>query len=115
MKKFLILAVLIVIGVYAQGAILFSESGANGFLNQLEHLSLQGKSDEYCDRLHEDMKVSVDDRSAEPPARIEGGKKEFCDYVSDASRGMDLLGVSTQVQRDDFTVSRCCLHPWTAE
>jgi hypothetical protein len=115
MKKVLLLLVLVLLGVYVQGAFLFSESGANDFLNELESLSLQGKSDEFCARLHDDMKVSIDDHSAEPPANIEGGKREFCDYVSYAARGLDLLGVSTQVQRDDFTVRRSWLHPWTAE
>ena len=115
MKKFLLLVVLGLLGVQAYGAILFSESGANGFLNELEHLSLPGQGQEYCDRLHDDMEVSIDDRSAEPPAVFAGGKKEFCDYVSYAAKGMDIIGVSTNVQRDDFTVKRSWLHPWTAE
>jgi hypothetical protein len=115
MKKILLLVVLGLLGVQAYGAILFSESGTNEFLNELEHLSLSGKGQEYCDRLHDDMEVSIDDRSADPPAVFEGGKKEFCDYVSYAAKGMDIIGVSTSVQRDDFTVRRSWLHPWTAE
>src|SRR5262245_4784873 len=115
MKKILLVVVLLVAGVYAQGAILFSESGAERFLNELEDLSLQGKSEEYCGRLHDDLEVSIDDRSADSPAEIEGGKQEFCAYVSEAAKGMDLLGISTQVMRDDFTVRRSWLHPWTAE
>ena len=115
MKKFLLLVVLGLLGVQAYGAIVFSESGANGFLNELEHLSLSGQGAEYCDRLHDDMEVSIDDRSANPPAVFEGGKQEFCNYVSYAAKGMDIIGVSTNVQRDDFTVKRSWLHPWTAE
>ena len=115
MKKFLLLVVLGLLGVQAYGAIVFSESGANGFLNELEHLSLSGQGAEYCDRLHDDMEVSIDDRSANPPAVFEGGKQEFCDYVSYAAKGMDIIGVSTNVQRDDFTVKRSWLHPWTAD
>ena len=115
MKKFLLLVVLVLAGVYAQGAILLSESGANSFLNELESLSLQGKTEEFCGRLHDELEVSIDDNSADPPAMIEGGKQEFCDYVSEAAKGLGLLGMSTQVQRDDFTVRRSWLHPWTAE
>jgi hypothetical protein len=115
MKKLLLLVVLALLGVQAWGAMLFSESGANGFLDELEHLSLSGKGAEYCERLHDDMAVSIDDRSADPPAVFDGGKKELCDYVSYAAKGMDIIGVSTSVQRDDFTVKRSWLHPWTAE
>ena len=115
MKKLLLLVVLGLLGVQAYGAIVFSETGANSFLNELEDLSLSGKGQEYCDRLHDDMKVSIDDRSANPPAVFEGGKQEFCEYVSYAAKGMDIIGVSTQVQRNDFTVKRSWLHPWTAD
>ena len=115
MKKFLLLVLLVVAGVYAYGAILFSESGSERFLDELETLSLQGNSKEFCDRLHEDMAVSIDDRSADPPADIKGGKEEYCGYVAFAAKGYELLGISTEVQRDDFTVLRSWLHPWTAE
>ena len=115
MKKILLVVVLVVIAVYAQGAILFSESGANRFISELEDLSLQGNSEEFFGRLHEELEVSIDDRSSDPPAEIEGGKQEFCAYVSEAAKGMDLLGVSTSLMRDDFTVRRSWLHPWTAD
>jgi hypothetical protein len=115
MKKLLWLIALGIAGVYVHSAIVFSETGANGFLNDLEHLSIAGKGDEYCARLHEDLAVSIQDHSATPPADFSGGRREFCDYVSAASKGMDLLGVSTQVTRDDFTVKRSWLHPWTAQ
>ncbi len=115
MKKLLLLVVLGLLGVQAYGALVFSETGANSFLDELEDLSLSGKGQEYCDRLHDDMKVSIDDRSANPPAVFEGGKQEFCEYVSYAAKGMDIIGVSTHVQRNDFTVKRSWLHPWTAD
>ena len=35
--------------------------------------------------------------------------------MSFAAKGYELLGISTQVKRDDFTVRRSWLHPWTAE
>jgi hypothetical protein len=106
--------ILAALGVYGTAAVSLSESGANRFLNQLEDLSIQGKDAEYCALLHEDLTVSINDHSANPPADFAGGKQEFCEYVSLAAKGMSILGVSTQVQRDDFTVERSWLQPWTA-
>ena len=61
------------------------------------------------------MVVSIRDRSAaEIPRDIDGGKKEFCDYVSMAAKGMALIGPQTQFTRNNFTVQRSWLHPWTA-
>jgi len=102
-------------GIFGSSAITLSESGTNRFLDQLEDLSIQGNGAAYCALLHDDLKVSIKDHSAEPQAHIEGGKQEFCAYVSNAAKGMSLLGVSTQVQRNDFTVHRSWRHPWTAE
>ena len=52
--------------------------------------------------------------SADPPAVFDGNEQDFCDYVSTAAKGMHLLGVSMDVKRNDFKVSRSWLHPWTA-
>ncbi|MDF0674312.1 MAG: hypothetical protein P0120_08210 [Nitrospira sp.] len=101
-------------GTYGTAAVNLSESGANRFLNDLEHLSLSAQGKEYCARLHDDLKVSTQDHSADPPADFEGGRDEFCNYVSEAAKGMDLLGAGTHVTRDDFTVTRSWLHLWTA-
>lgn len=115
MKKILMLLALAAAGIYGTAALKLSESGANSFLNELEDLSLSGKSDEYCARLHEDLAVSIQDHSAQPPAVFDGGRKEFCGFVSEAAKGMDLLGAGTHVTRDDFIVTRSWLHPWTAQ
>jgi hypothetical protein len=115
MKKLFVILIIALLATYAAGAIALSERGANAFLNDLEHLSLSGQGNAYCARLHEDLEVSVNDRTGQPPAEFAGGKKEFCAYVSNAAKGMDLLGVSTQLTRNDFTVTRNWLHPWTAE
>jgi hypothetical protein len=115
MKKIVALLLLVAAGIYGTAAVNLSESGANSFLNELEHLSLSGQGEEYCAHLHEDLAVSIQDRSAEPPAIFDGGRKEFCGFVSEAAKGMDLLGAGTQVTRDDFTVTRSWLHPWTAQ
>jgi hypothetical protein len=115
LKSIFVLIVLIGAGIYGTGAVALSERGANRFLDALEDLSIQGKGDDYCARLHDELEVSIDDHSAEPAAKIRGGKKEFCDYVKFAAKGMDLLGVQSQVERNDFAVTRSFLHPWTAE
>jgi len=115
MKKIFLLLLVAVGGIYGTAALKLSESGANDFLNELEQLSLSGQAGEYCARLHEDLAVSIEDRSGNPPAVFDGGRKEFCGFVSEAAKGMDLLGAGTHVTRDDFTVTRSWLHPWTAQ
>jgi hypothetical protein len=114
MKTLIALFVVALAGTYAYGVLTLSESGASGFLDELESLSLQGKSTEYCARLHADLKVSIRDHSATPPADFDGGRDDFCGYVSDAAKGMNLLGISTQVTRENFRLTRHWLHPWTA-
>jgi len=105
----------VIVGIYGIGAVKLSESGANRFLDELETLSLQGKSAEYCARLHDDLSVSIRDHTAPQELRdFDGGKAEFCDYVSMAAKGMSLMRPVSQVTRDDFTVTRSGFHPWTA-
>jgi len=119
MKKFaatfVIALVVALAGTYSYGVLSLTESGANRFLDDLEALSLQGKGREYCARLHPDLHVSVRDHSADPPADFDGGRDDFCAYVSYAAKGMGLLGISTRVARNDFTITRSWLHPWTAQ
>lgn len=115
MKKLVALLLLLALAaVYACGSFYLSPSGATRFLDELEGLSLQGKSAEYCDRLHADLRVSIRDHSADPPADFDGGRAEFCAFVAKAARGVGLLGISSRVTRNDFTVTRNWLHPWTA-
>ena len=111
----LTLAVLAVAGVYIFGAVRFSEMGALNYIGDLEALAMNGETREYCDRLHEDMEVSIRDYSAEPSAAIDGGRDELCDYITAASKGMAFLGVSMQTHVEDVEVTRSWLHPWTAD
>ena len=114
MKPLILLVIVALAAVYSYGALTLSENSANRFLDDLETLSLQGKSAEYCDRLHADLRVSVRDHSATPPADFDGGRDEFCAYVSQAAKGVGLLGISSSVTRNDFEVTHSWLHPWTA-
>ena len=115
MKKMLLLAVLALAGVYVYGAVRFSDMGVINYIAGLDELAMNGKSAEYCESLHEDMEVSIRDYSAEPSAAIDGGKDELCAYVTKASKGMALLGVSMETHIDDIEVTRSWLHPWTAD
>jgi len=107
---------IVAVAVYGTGAWRLSESSANRFLNELETLSLQEKSDAYCARLHEDLTVSIRDHTSPGfPRDFDGGKAEFCEFVSMAALGTSLIGPESQVTRHDFTVTRSWLHPWTAQ
>lgn len=115
MKRFLWLPLAMAACVYGTGAVKMSESSADRFLNELETLSLQGKSADYCARLHKDLTVSIRDHtSPEMPRDFDGGKAQFCDYVSTAARAMALIGPETRATRENFLVTRSWLHPWTA-
>jgi len=114
-KRIATLLLIAVAGIYGIAAFNLSESGANRFLNELEDLSLSGQGKEYCALLHEDLTVSISDHSGDPPADFDGGRDEFCTFVSEAAKGMELLQAGVHVTRDDFTVTRSWLHPWTAQ
>jgi hypothetical protein len=114
--KILLVFLLVAAGAaYGFGVVSLSERGANRFLDDLERLSLSGKGEEYCARLHEDLRVSIRDHSADPPADFDGGREDFCDFVTYAMKGFPSLGISMDVHRRDFTVTRDWLHPWTAQ
>ena len=115
MKKIVLFLLLVVGAIYGFGFVTLSERGANRFLDELESLSLTGKGQEYCARLHEDLKVSIRDHSADPPADFDGNRDDFCAYVTYAMNSVEILGISTQVTRENFTVTRDWLHPWTAQ
>lgn len=115
MKTCIALLVTALLAAYAYGSLTLSAAGANRFLDELEALSLQGKGAEYCERLHADLRVSIRDHSADPPADFDGDRDDFCGFVSSAARGMSLLGISTHVTRNDFTITRSWRHPWTAQ
>jgi hypothetical protein len=114
MKKIVVVILLSLLTIYGYGRVKLSESASNRFLNELEQLSMTGKGEEYCARLHEDLKVSIRDHSADPPADFDGNREDFCGYVTYAMKGIEILGVSTNVTRENFTVAREWLHPWTA-
>jgi hypothetical protein len=115
MKKFGLALILAIVAIYGFGFVTLSETGTDRFLDELETMSMTGRGAEYCARLHEDLKVSIRDQGAEPPTAFEGGREEFCDYVTYAMKGIATLGISTRVTRSEFSVTRSWLHPWTLD
>ncbi len=115
MRRFLGAALVLTAIAYSIGAVRLSERGSREFLDELEALSLRNEMRQYCDRLHDDLVVSIDDRTSEGGAQaVNGGKQEFCDFVSYAAKGFDLIGPEMTVTRENFTVDRSWLKPWTA-
>jgi hypothetical protein len=101
--------------IWGWPAVALSEKASIEYLDELDALSVQGHAEEYCEHMHDDLVVAVSDATSTQGAiRIDGGKKEWCDYIAFATKGMSLLGMRSQVARNDFTVTRSWRHPWTA-
>ncbi|HTU65663.1 MAG TPA: hypothetical protein VMF52_06925 [Steroidobacteraceae bacterium] len=113
MKTIAALIVLAITGFYGACSWALSAGNASRFLDDMETLSLHARMDAYCARLADELEVSIRDRTADPPAEFDGGKPEFCAYVTAATRNVALLGLATAVTRNDFTVTRDWLRPWT--
>ena len=64
-KKWLLSLVLAAAAIQATGMVLLSENRVLGFLDELEALSLRGESERYCAHLHEQLRVSIRDHSAD--------------------------------------------------
>lgn len=115
----IIVAIGVVVGAIVWGlpAVSLSENAASAYLDELERLSLSGKAAEYCERMHPDLVVDVTDATSAQGGtmRIEGGRKEWCEYIDFATRGLSLLGMESRAVRDDFEVTRDWRHPWTVE
>ncbi len=116
MKTVLGLIVLAAAGIWGWPAITLSDNATIAYLDQLEALSMQGRSEEYCERMHEDLEVAVADGTSElvGTVRIEGGRQEWCDHIAFATKGVMQLGMQTRATRNHFRVSRRWYEPWTA-
>lgn len=115
MKKLFWLLAIVLIGVYGSGYAGLGEGGAIRFLNRWEELSVDGDAEAVCDLMHEDLQVSLDDRSGGRPVQLQGGKEEFCAYARQAISAMKLVMSSMNVTRENIEVKREWLHPWTAD
>ncbi len=115
MKKFLLLLVLVVVGVYGVGRIKLGEAGAMRFLAQMETLMSEGKGEEVCDMFHDDLEVEIADHTGESLQETSGGKQEFCELTVTASAGLKLLPHSSNVDFTEVESKQSWLHPWTSE
>lgn len=115
MKIALVLIALAAVVVWGWPAIALSEKAAIGYLDELDALSVQGQPEKYCEHMHDDLAVAVRDATSTLGAvRIDGGKKEWCDYIASTTEGMSVLGMKSRVTRQGVTVTRRWQSPWTA-
>jgi hypothetical protein len=115
MKKLIVLGLLVVAGIYGSGAWAFSQAHLNGLLSDWEDMSAKGDADSICDTFADDMTFSLDERTAESSGPREGDKQELCSYLRKLEPAMARAGVTSSVTREDLSVTRSWLHPWSAE
>jgi|HubBroStandDraft_5_1064220.scaffolds.fasta_scaffold408641_1 hypothetical protein len=115
MKKLLIFGLLVVVGVYGSGAWTFSQAHLNGLLGDWEDMSAKGDADAICDTFADDMTFSFDEHTTESSGIREGDKQELCAYLRKLEPAMARAGVTSTVTRENISVTRSWLHPWTAE
>jgi hypothetical protein len=115
MKKIVMFALLAVAGVFVMGRVQLGQSGAMHFLSRMENLMNQGEADEVCEMFHEDLEVSISDRTARVPKEIAGGRDELCQLTHETVTAMGKVPHRMNVRWDDIEVTRSWLHPWTSE
>ena len=115
MKKFLLLLVLALVGVYGVGRMKLGESGAMRFLAEMESLMNEGKGQEVCEMLHDDLEVEIADHSGESVQEVNGGKEEFCKLTVTTAAGLNLVPHSSNVNYTEVEAKHDWLHPWTSE
>jgi hypothetical protein len=115
MKKLIGLFVVVVLAVYGIGLVRLGEFGAMRFVGEWETLGMDGKADEVCALLHEDLEVDVLDHTLESEVHLTGGRQEFCEFTRASIAGLQKIPHSMHVQRDEVVVKRDWLHPWTSE
>jgi hypothetical protein len=115
MKKFIVLLVLVVAGIYGVGRIRLGEAGAMRFLAQMDSMMTSGKGEEICEMFHEDLEIDISDQTGESPLHVSGGKKEFCEITVTAAAGLNVLPHSMNVNFTEVETKQDWLHPWTSD
>jgi len=115
MKKFAILLIVVLIGVYGVGRAKLGESGAMRFLSNMETLMNEGKAEEVCALFHEDLEVKISDQSGDSPQTVSGGKQALCDLTKATVAGLSMVPHSHNVDYTDVNAKQDWLHPWTGE
>jgi hypothetical protein len=116
MKKLIVLIVLVAAGIYGVGYFKLSEDSARKTLDEMDAMLIDGKGEELCDYLHDDVQIAVTSDMGGQTSSINGGKKEFCDYLKQAGGAMAVMKgqMEIKVDRTNFKTERNWLHPWTA-
>lgn len=115
MKKVLLIGLLILIWVYGSGYRAFTDANVNKVLNEWEDATRRGDAEATCATFADDMTFALEEHTAESTVKHEGGKDELCAYVRKLLPAMVRAVSSTNVTRDNLTVTRSWLHCWTAE
>jgi hypothetical protein len=102
--------------IWGWPAVALSDKAAIALLDELEALSMQGRSKEYCERMHENLEVAVVDGTSDiaGTVRIEGGRQKWCDHITFTTQDVVQIGLQTQATRHNLHVSRRWYEPWTA-
>ena len=117
MKKVIVFALLAVAGAYLVGRTKLSERAAGDLLGDLDVKMFDGETEGLCDPLHDDLEVSITASMGGEETHIDGGREEFCEFLTTGAQGMPLLlaaRAKIEVRRTDFEVQRSWAHPWTA-
>ena len=117
MKKVIVLALLAVIGLYLKGRVSLGETGAMRFIMEMDSLMNEGKADEVCAMVHDDLEFSIVDHTSSGggSSTIEGGKQDFCQTTQEQVAALQKVPHTMRTEFNDVTVTRSWLHPWTSE
>jgi hypothetical protein len=121
MKKLVVYAVLVLIGVYGVGSYKLNQSGVNRFLDNMLTMTNQGDVEGLCDIFASDARVVIIDHTAPAGSQADGGKMEgnrdvFCERMRLVIPALAASGASIATERVDLIVSRSpWLHPWSAD
>jgi hypothetical protein len=115
MKKLVVLALLALIGVFVTGRITLGEAGAHRFLMTSSKLTDEGKSDEICAMIHEELKFHVIDRTGPSTQEVDGGKQELCALTQTSITALQLVPHDKETTISKLAVTRDLMHPWTSQ
>ena len=115
MKKMLVLATLLLIGVFVTGRVTLGEAGAMRYITTMENHMSRGDADAVCGMFHEELEVDIRDRSGGVNQDTSGGKKELCELTRTVARMLAKVPHTTNVDFDVKSVKRDWMHPWTSE
>jgi hypothetical protein len=115
MKKFIMLLIVALVGVYGLGRVKLGESGAMRFLTNMESLMSAGRADEVCAMFHDDLEVEISDQSGESQQDVSGGKAELCELTRATVASLSLVPHSMNVEYTEVSAKQDWLHPWTGE